>query len=611
MKFLTNSIQFNERVLAPFLNAAAAFAIGCLVHFQGSRASAAVPQLLNFQGRVAVDGIAFEGTGWFKFTLVNGDGSVSYWSNDATSAAGSEPAKAVSLPVSRGLYSAPLGDTSLANMAAVPASVFANGDVRLRVWFDDGSNGFEQITPDQRIAAVGYAMVAESASVAQGVVAGGITDSMIAGATISADKLADGVASPWVEDQNGISFNSGATTVSVLRLPQTTASEGIIWIGTLPLIHAFGTNNFFAGPDVGNFTTTGQGNTGVGGKALFSVTDGYDNTATGYDALRFTTTGFQNTSVGNQALRENTVGVGNSALGSQALRDNQSGIANTGVGVVALSRNVSGTGNTAVGRSAMQESISGSLNVAVGGNALFRNSTGSNNTAIGESTLVNVLDGSSNLALGFQAGFNLTGGSDNIYLGHPGQSVESNTIRIGTSTHARTFMSGIRGVATAQNDALPVVIDSVGQLGTPSSWQEAPPKVWVGGPSTRKVVPGLAILTLETTLLNTAATAFSVNGNGNIAINRDGIYEFSLSISKQSTGWTQILRTRNGNTVVEWREVNLVTQGANSYFHHLESYQAGDVVKFELESPGTNVENYNALTGTSGTRLQVKYLGPN
>ena len=123
-------------------------------------ASAQVPQMINYQGRVAVGdpAVNFNGTGAFKFALVNGDGSASYWSNDGTSTEGSEPTAAVSLPVTKGLYSVLLG----ANMTAIPASVFANLDVRLRVWFDDGTaNGSQQLAPDQRIAAVGYAMMAD------------------------------------------------------------------------------------------------------------------------------------------------------------------------------------------------------------------------------------------------------------------------------------------------------------------------------------------------------------------------------------------------------------------------------------------------------------------
>ena len=123
-------------------------------------ASAQVPQMINYQGRVAVGdpAVNFDGTGEFRFALVNANGSTSYWSNDGTSTEGSEPTAAVSLTVTKGLYSVLLG----ANMTAIPPSVFANADVRLRVWFDDGSNGSQLLTPDQRIAAVGYAMVAST-----------------------------------------------------------------------------------------------------------------------------------------------------------------------------------------------------------------------------------------------------------------------------------------------------------------------------------------------------------------------------------------------------------------------------------------------------------------
>jgi len=30
--------------------------------------------------------------------------------------------------------------------------VFSNGDIRLRVWFNDGVIGFQQFSPDQRLA---------------------------------------------------------------------------------------------------------------------------------------------------------------------------------------------------------------------------------------------------------------------------------------------------------------------------------------------------------------------------------------------------------------------------------------------------------------------------
>jgi hypothetical protein len=46
-------------------------------------------------------------------------------------------------------------------MTAIPYIVFEkNSDVRLRVWFNDGTNGSQLLSPDQRVASVGYAVLA-------------------------------------------------------------------------------------------------------------------------------------------------------------------------------------------------------------------------------------------------------------------------------------------------------------------------------------------------------------------------------------------------------------------------------------------------------------------
>jgi hypothetical protein len=137
-------------------------------------APAAVPQLINHQGRIAVNGTNFEGTGQFKFALVNSTGATTYWSNNGTSTAGSQPTAAVSLPVVKGLYAVLLGDTG---MTALPATVFENADVRLRVWFNDGVLGFQQITPDQRLASAPFAL---NAAKAESVPDGSITGAKLA-----------------------------------------------------------------------------------------------------------------------------------------------------------------------------------------------------------------------------------------------------------------------------------------------------------------------------------------------------------------------------------------------------------------------------------------------
>lgn len=124
-----------------------------------ARAASPVPQLLNFQGRVTVNAAPFSGTGRLKFALVDAAGTTSYWSNDGSSVNGSEPSAFVPLPVSKGLYSVLLGDTSLAGMTLPvdPVALGAN-PVFLRVWFDDGINGSLRLVPDQQIASVAFAL---------------------------------------------------------------------------------------------------------------------------------------------------------------------------------------------------------------------------------------------------------------------------------------------------------------------------------------------------------------------------------------------------------------------------------------------------------------------
>ena len=151
----------------------------------------AVPLLLNFQGRVTVDGKVFNGAGQFKFALINSGGSQTYWSNDGTSQAGSEPTAAVTVTVAGGNYALHLGNSDLGNMSALPADVFTNDPVYLRVWFSDGANGFEQLGIDQQITSVAFALKAKSAEVAETV--SGLPNDFVTEANLVAalrDKLA-------------------------------------------------------------------------------------------------------------------------------------------------------------------------------------------------------------------------------------------------------------------------------------------------------------------------------------------------------------------------------------------------------------------------------------
>ncbi|HXF10353.1 MAG TPA: hypothetical protein VN625_06175, partial [Desulfuromonadaceae bacterium] len=176
--------------------------------FTVSIATAQVPSLINYQGRIAVGGTNFDGAGLFKFDLVNSNGAVTFWSNDGSGSGGGQPSTAVSLTVTKGLYSVQLGDTNLANMLSVPASVFTNGDVRLRVWFNDGVNGYQLLSPDQRVAAVGYAMMAA------GVPNGSLTGASLAPGSISATQLAPGAALTNLQSSGQAGVASGGIVLS-------------------------------------------------------------------------------------------------------------------------------------------------------------------------------------------------------------------------------------------------------------------------------------------------------------------------------------------------------------------------------------------------------------
>ena len=77
--------------------------------------------------------------------------------------------------------------------------------------------------------------------------------------------------------------------------------------------------------------------------------------------------------------------------------------------------------------------------------------------------------GNDNIAIGIAAGFNITT-SNNIDIGNQGSASDSGTIRVGDPTvHSSFFVAGVRGVTTSNNNAVNVMIDGNGQLGTVNS----------------------------------------------------------------------------------------------------------------------------------------------
>lgn len=270
-----------------------------------------VPAMLSYQGHVAANGTNFTGNGNFKFALINPNATLSHWSNDGTSVAGSEPTNRVVIPVADGLYSVALGDTTLSNMLAIPPQVFTNSDVHLRVWFDDGANGSQVLSPDQPILSVGYAMMAEQ--VANGAITGG----MIADGAIGSTELApDSVNSGHIINGavNTVDIADGAVTSAKIADNSVGSADvaDVLALRELVLENAAGLNRIelSGSGDSGEIRM----NHGMIGRFL----EAYGTTSGGlfklYDKL------------GGQLTGQTTVELGSSSLGGYArvYQDNNS-----------------------------------------------------------------------------------------------------------------------------------------------------------------------------------------------------------------------------------------------------------------------------------------------
>ena len=229
----------------------------CSFAFFTGTLHAQVPILLNYQGRVVVGTTNFDGSGKFRFALVDPTGNTTtYWSNDGTSVAGSQPTAFVTLPVTKGLCSIMLGNTDPAKgpvTTAIPASVFTNPDVRLAVWFDDGTNGPQRLAPDQRIAPTAY--LADGSVTSAKIAANAVGWTHIAAGAVGSTQLAAGA----VQIGNIAIGAVGAAQIA----PGAIGSNQLD--ATLGLWTASGGNIFRNGGNVGIGTTSPQAKLDVQG----------------------------------------------------------------------------------------------------------------------------------------------------------------------------------------------------------------------------------------------------------------------------------------------------------------------------------------------------------
>lgn len=123
-----------------------------------------VPTAINHQGVVTVEGVRFTGSGQFKFAIIDTTTGFNLWTNDGSALGqGGAPTSSVGVTITDGVYSVRLGASP---MTAISPSLFANGNLKLRIWFDDGTHGTQQLAPDHDLTSVPYAMTVADGAIA-------------------------------------------------------------------------------------------------------------------------------------------------------------------------------------------------------------------------------------------------------------------------------------------------------------------------------------------------------------------------------------------------------------------------------------------------------------
>jgi hypothetical protein len=194
----------------------------CVAGFMAplTEAAAAIPLVVNHQGRIIVGAIPFSGVGAFRFALVDTVAGTNLWTNDGSMIGTSQrPDVAVDVTVIGGVYSVGLGNTTVPGMSAMPSSVFDGAEVALRIWFDDGVNGSQYLTPDQPMSSAAYAfhaLASEDADTVDGVHAADLEESAEIAAAVAAH-TEDAVAHTNIE-LDAARITTGA--LDLARVPQ-------------------------------------------------------------------------------------------------------------------------------------------------------------------------------------------------------------------------------------------------------------------------------------------------------------------------------------------------------------------------------------------------------
>ena len=621
------------------------------------------PGIVNVQGVIEVAGSPFTGTGMFKFALVNNSGDTTFWSHDDTSVAGSEPTSSIAIAVADGRYSVALGNTPTPNPSIpIPSSIFANNaDVRLRIWFDDGTNGFQLLSPDQRILSVGYAL---HAAHAETVSTGGITTNEIADQTITeSDVAAGGIHSldsadgtptdALFVDNNG---NVGVNTTSPLEPlhifagPSGNPTDSFVDVlieddqAAILQINApddragavrFGregnaghgliryTNiedlEFATGGNNLRMTIESDGNVGINTDSPSSLLDVNgdlearqllmpESIAPNWGVVSINgqhvlhSHGTENIFVGGSGNFDLT-GTGNTAVGYRAFETNQDGSGNTALGLFTLSGNTSGNGNVALGVQALFANQSGNSNIAAGDQALFSNSSGSRNIAIGAASMLFNTVGTDNTATGFSTLSSNVDGAQNTAVGAVALAGNTTGDR-NTATGYRALAANTEGSESTANGTRALESNTTGIHNTSAGWESL--RFNTTGSNNSAV--GSAALWANTTgsrnsALGSSALASNSTGTDNIAIGGEAQF-FNTTGQKNTAIGANALRnntTGENNIAIGFSAGELLTTGDDNISIGA-SGNAGESNAIRIGTKGT--QTISVLAGKLGIDLE-------
>jgi hypothetical protein len=162
----------------------------------------------------------------------------------------------------------------------MPPNVFTNSDAQLRLWVSDGSTGFQQLTPDQRLASAGYAMYSARAALALSVAPGVVTNT----GTVVQVNTGAGLTGGPITASGTISIPNGGISNAMLQnsAMTVTAAGGLTGGGSVAL---GGSTSLSANL---NHDPTLSGN---GGASLLGLNLANANTWTGPQTFMGTVTG--------------------------------------------------------------------------------------------------------------------------------------------------------------------------------------------------------------------------------------------------------------------------------------------------------------------------------